>query len=81
MGHGTDNWDVLGIIVGVGALVIILSAVGMFVWKKYKKKRVMQEKAVEVATTGGGATKIGDNQVASSYSPPPAYSMVVEDED
>ena len=35
--------------------------------------------AIEAATTGGGAPKIGDNQVASSYSPPAPYT-VLEDE-
>ena len=68
MSSSSNNWYVLVIILVVGGLVIILVSVGMFVWKKYKKKRVMQEQ-VEAATSGRVATKIGDNQVDSSYSP------------
>jgi hypothetical protein len=63
---------VLAIILGVGVLVFILIAIGMLVRSRYKKKRVMQvqEKAMEAANTGGGASNIDDDKVASAGSFP-----------
>ena len=74
--------DVLIIILVVGGLAIIFAAVGIFIWKKYKKKKALEqlhEKALTASNSGGAAPKIGDNQVASSYSPPPVYDHM-EDE-
>ena len=82
LSHSTDNFDVLAIILSVGALVIILAAVGMFVWKKYKKKKAMQvqDKVVEVGSSGGGAPKNVENPVTSLYSHPPTYDQLEDEE-
>ena len=54
----------------------------MFVWKKYKKKKAMQvqDKVVEVGSSGGGAPKNVENPVTSLYSHPPTYDQLEDEE-
>merc|ERR1711971_471060 len=77
---GDTNWETLLIILGVGAAIIAAAGLGMWLHKRWKKKK---EEEDQVHRTGSKLpSKVLDDTGGLAFvvdrSPPPSYRTVVE---